>query len=213
MDRFQFLATYWETLNELKKADEQLAKDLAWKIIQYGLYWNNEESWNPILEAIFIQIKRMIDTWKEIIDKNRENWKKWWRPKNPNKTQTKPNWNPNQTKIENRKEKIENKKKKIENNNNHLGDDFDDALNEFVLMRKKIKKPLTEKWVELIKKKLNEMYPNDINLQIKCLYKSIENSWQWVFALSEQDIKWYSPPWKKKVAQVDPNKVLSLNEL
>lgn len=80
-------------------------------------------------------------------------------------------------------------------------------------MRKQIKKPITEKWVELIKSKLNEMYPNDKNLQIKCLYKSIENSWQWVFALSEQDIKWYSPPWKKKIAQVDPNKVLSLNEL
>ena len=143
MDRFQFLATYWDTLNELKKADEQLAKDLAWKIIQYGLYGNNEDSWNPIIEAIFIQIKRMIDTWKELSDKNRENGRKWWRPKNPNETETKPNENPNTTKIENRKEKIEKEKKKIENNN-HPTDEFDEALNEFVLMRKKIRKLLDE---------------------------------------------------------------------
>jgi hypothetical protein len=37
-ERFQFLRTYAESLNELAKADEQLSKDLARKIIQYGIY-------------------------------------------------------------------------------------------------------------------------------------------------------------------------------
>ena len=109
------------------------------------------------------------------------------------------------------KDKVKDKDK--EKINNHPTDEFDDALFEFVKMRKQIRKPITEKWLELIKDKLNKMYPDNKELQIKCLYKSIENSWQWIFELSEKDIKWYSPPIKKRFIAPDPNKVLSLNEL
>jgi len=110
------------------------------------------------------------------------------------------------------KEKIIDDKSSIKKENRPT-DEFDDALNEFIKMRKQIRKPITEKWIELVKDKLNKMYPNEKDLQIKCLYKSIENSWQWVFALSEEDIKWYKPPQQKKFIPPDPNKVLSLNEL
>lgn len=114
---------------------------------------------------------------------------------------------------ENEKEKDKEKIKEKEKDNNHPTDEFDEALNEFIKMRKQIKKPITEKWIELVKEKLNKMYPDKKDLQIKCLYKSIENSWQWVFALSEEDIKWYKPPQQKKFIPPDPNKVLSINEL
>ena len=60
-ERFQFLKTYADSLNELAKADENLAKELAWKIIQYGIYDDNIISENPIIEAMFVQIKLMID--------------------------------------------------------------------------------------------------------------------------------------------------------
>ena len=110
------------------------------------------------------------------------------------------------------KEKIIDDKSSIKKENRPT-DEFDDALNEFIKMRKQIKKPITDKWVELVKDKLNKMYPDKKDLQIKCLYKSIENSWQWVFALSEEDIKWYKPPTQKKFIPPDPNKVLSINEL
>ena len=60
-DRFQFLKTYADTLNELAKADMELAKELAWKIIQYGIYDENVASNNPIIEALFVQIKLMLD--------------------------------------------------------------------------------------------------------------------------------------------------------
>ena len=120
-ERFQFLKSYADSLNELAKADEQLAKDLAWKIINYWIYDENIISENPIIEAMFVQIKLMIDNWKAITEKNRENWKKWWRPKNPNKTQTKPNDNPNESELKAKQTKIENRKDKIENNiNNNL---------------------------------------------------------------------------------------------
>lgn len=125
-ERFQFLRTYLDSLEKLAQADEQLAKDLAWKIIQYWIKWENEDSWNPIIEAMFVQIRLMIDNWIEMTNKNRENGKKWWRPiktwensqkpnPNPNITQTKPNDNPNETEPKPKKTKIENRKEKIEN--------------------------------------------------------------------------------------------------
>lgn len=127
-DRFQFLRSYADVIQNVSQADKWLAGELALKIINYWIYWINEDSWNPMVEALFIQIKIMIDKWLEITDKNKENWMKWWRPKNPNKTQTKPNDNPNETEtepnIEPKKTKIENRKKKIENNNILISNDI-----------------------------------------------------------------------------------------
>ena len=84
--------------------------------------------------------------------------------------------------------------------------DFDKAIESFVEMRKKIKKPLTEQWLKLIKEKLEKMYPWKQDLQIKVLNNSISNSWQWVFPLKEgeqtetkskynpfEDLSWLSP--------------------
>lgn len=63
--------------------------------------------------------------------------------------------------------------------------EFDKALDEFIKMRKAIKKPLTEEWIKLVKQKLEKMYPGNQDLQIQVLQNSISNSWQWVFPLKE----------------------------
>ena len=65
--------------------------------------------------------------------------------------------------------------------------EFDKALDGFVEMRKKIKKPLTEQWLKLIKDKLEKMYPWKEYLQIKVLNNSISNSRQGVFPLKEEE--------------------------
>lgn len=65
--------------------------------------------------------------------------------------------------------------------------DFDKAIDGFVEMRKKIKKPLTEQWLKLIKEKLEKLYPWKQDLQIKVLNNSISNSRQWVFPLKEEE--------------------------
>ena len=70
-DRFAFLKTYADSLIELEKADKSLARELAWRIIQYGIYRNDENSWNPIVEAMFVQIKVMIDKGQDITEKRR----------------------------------------------------------------------------------------------------------------------------------------------
>ena len=63
--------------------------------------------------------------------------------------------------------------------------EFEKTLDEFIKMRKAIKKPLTEEWIKLVKQKLEKMYPGNQDLQIQVLQNSISNSWQWVFPLKE----------------------------
>ena len=129
-ERFQFLRTYADSLIELEKADKDLARELAWKIIQYWIYNKNEDSWNPIIEAMFVQIKLMIDKGQSISKANSENWKRWWRPSKNWENSQKANWKrtenetkTNEKQIESesktKKSKIENRKDKIENNINN----------------------------------------------------------------------------------------------
>lgn len=63
--------------------------------------------------------------------------------------------------------------------------EFEKTLDEFIKMRKAIKKPITEEWIKLVKQKLEKMYPGNQDLQIQVLQNSISNSWQWVFPLKE----------------------------
>lgn len=129
MERFQFLKTYADSLNELAKADQGLAEKLAWRIIQYWIYENNENSWNPVVEAMFVQIKLMLDNWKEISEKRRKanqkrtnieqkitnDEQKWTKI---NKTGTNDEQNEPKDKIEKIKKKKENIKEENKENNN-----------------------------------------------------------------------------------------------
>lgn len=63
--------------------------------------------------------------------------------------------------------------------------EFEKTLDEFIKMRKAIKKPITEEWIKLVKQKLEKMYPGNQDLQIQVLQNSISNSWQGVFPLKE----------------------------
>lgn len=64
------------------------------------------------------------------------------------------------------------------------GDDFIKAWKDFKTMRKKIRKPMTERAEELIIKKLNKLAFSEL-LQIAILNQSIMNSWQGIFPLKE----------------------------
>lgn len=132
VEKFTFLKVYADSITELAKWDEQLAKNLCRKIIQYWIYWIDEKSDNPILEAMFISFRTMIDRWKEISVANSENWKKWWRPKKAKKTETKAKQNPTETESKANESKIENRKEKKEKENNIiLSDDTEEKSSEY----------------------------------------------------------------------------------
>ena len=93
------------------------------------------------------------------------------RKPNTNQTQTDPNNNENNENNGNK----ENKKELS---------DFEIAFNDFKEMRKRLKKPLTEKAEEIAIKKLNSLSSNQ-DIQIKILEQSTFNSWQGLFELKE----------------------------
>ncbi len=74
------------------------------------------------------------------------------------------------------------------------------VFNDFLEMRKKIKKPTTSKAVKLILNKLQEIAPDDNDTKIKILEQSIINSWQGVFPLKDQANQKSNPKPQKEVA-------------
>ncbi len=66
--------------------------------------------------------------------------------------------------------------------------ELEKALVEFVDYRKKIKKPLTDRGVELIIKKLNSM-TTSIEEQTEIINQSIVNGWQGIFPLKKEKVQ------------------------
>ena len=59
------------------------------------------------------------------------------------------------------------------------------AFSDYVAMRKQIKKPLTDRAVELAMKKLAELSNGDNDMAVKIIEQSIMNSWQGLFPLKD----------------------------
>ena len=73
---------------------------------------------------------------------------------------------------------------------------LDKAFADYVAMRKQIKKPLTERAVELAMKKLAELSNGDNDMAVKIIEQSIMNSWQGLFPLKD-DNKTQGIDWSK----------------
>ncbi|WP_294403979.1 hypothetical protein [uncultured Clostridium sp.] len=76
------------------------------------------------------------------------------------------------------------------------------TIQDFLKMRKAIKKPMTDRALNLMLKKLNG-FSNNYEIQIKILEQSILNSWQGIFPLEEKHIQ-------KNVKCSNDNKVIKL---
>ena len=73
-------------------------------------------------------------------------------------------------------------------------EDLKTCINDFIEMRKGIKKPITTKGLELMLKKLNDM-TFIVSDQIKILEQSIQNSWNGIFPLKQD---------KKETQRINP---------
>ena len=73
---------------------------------------------------------------------------------------------------------------------------LDRAFSDYVAMRKQIKRPLTDKAIDLAMKKLAELSEGDNDQAVKILEQSIMNSWQGLFPLKE-DKTTQSTDWSK----------------
>lgn len=177
---------YFSRFEAIKKLPKESQLEALTSIIEYAKEWKELTIEDPLANAIFIMAQPQIDA----NEKRYVAWKKWGRPKKQGST--KKSWTSETTThtTSEVKEKTE----------------FEKTLDEFIKMRKAIKKPLTEEWIKLVKQKLEKMYPGNQDLQIQVLQNSISNSWQWVFPLKEEekteakskynpfeDLSWLSP--------------------
>ena len=64
--------------------------------------------------------------------------------------------------------------------------DLKAVFDNYLSMRKKIKKPATDEAIRLALKKLDELAPDNDNLKIEILNQSILNSWQGLFPLKQE---------------------------
>lgn len=157
---------YFSRFEAIKLLPKESQLEALMSIIWYAKDWKELTIEDPLANAIFKMAQPQI----EANEKKYVAWKKWGRPKTKGSTKTSTETT-TQSKTVEVKEKTE----------------FDKAIDGFVEMRKKIKKPLTEQWLKLIKDKLEKMYPWKEYLQIKVLNNSISNSRQWIFPLKEEE--------------------------
>ena len=73
------------------------------------------------------------------------------------------------------------------------------AIDDFIAMRKKIKKPLTKRAIELTLSKLQKLAPGDEEKKIKILNNSIMNCWQGIFQLKDEKPQLTQPKRKPKM--------------
>ena len=74
---------------------------------------------------------------------------------------------------------------------------LDRAFADYVAMRKQLKKPMTDRAVDLAIKKINELSGGDNDLAIKIINQSIMNSWQGLFPLKEEPRQSQTIDWSK----------------
>ena len=80
----------------------------------------------------------------------------------------------------------ENKENKDKNKYRDLPVELQKALNDFIEMRTKIKKPITESGVEKVLAKLEKLSNGNTETKIKILDESVMSGWQGVFPLKEE---------------------------
>lgn len=83
-------------------------------------------------------------------------------------------------------------------------DDLNNAIIAFIDYRKKIKKPMTDRAIQLLLNKLNELSPN-VKEQIEILNQSVLNGWQGIFPLKESNNQ-NGKPIRQEVVPVWMNK-------
>ncbi len=78
-------------------------------------------------------------------------------------------------------------------------DEFQEVFQEFVNMRKKIRKPVTERAIKLLILKLIELSGGDIPLSIKIIDQSLVNNWLDFYQLKEDQNVGYNAGGQKKL--------------
>ena len=90
----------------------------------------------------------------------------------------------------NKKDKKGEEGEQLEECNKSLTE-FEKTIEDYKIMRKSLKKPMTDRAVELMLSKLDKLSKGDESIKIKILEQSIENSWLGIFELKQPQVNNY----------------------
>lgn len=85
-----------------------------------------------------------------------------------------------------KEEQEEKEPKEYKNKYSDLPIELQKALNDFIEMRTKIKKPITDSGIEKVLAKLEKLSNGDTEIKVKILDESVIGGWQGVFPLKEE---------------------------
>lgn len=179
-DGLVFYKSHYQAIKDLK--DEQLGK--LFRAVFEKQLGNEVVLADDIKIAFnFINNQLVVDEKKynEKCERARANGKRGGAPKGNTNASKQPK-QPKTSKTSLKEKDNEKEKEKDNEKDNKLNI----ALEKFIEMRKKIKKPLTEYGLELIKSKLDKLADNDDD-KIKILNNSIMKCWQGVFPLDDNE--------------------------
>lgn len=192
---YESMVIYRSFYEAIKDLDPAIAGQTYNAILGYGL--NGEEpDLEGVAKAIFTLVKPQIDA----NNRRKENGAKGGR----DKTKEEPNSNLNLTKTEPKPNQTETKVEPNVNVNvnanvnanvvkNNKGaqvryaddDTLDSCIRDFIDHRKKLRKPMTDRAIELFIKRLESLCPNNTAGQINLIQTAIERGWQTVYPSKE----------------------------
>lgn len=178
---------------------DKLPDDIAWKLIKHIFSYVSDERpttddliINIAFESIKQTLKRDLKKRKEKCEKNSENWKKGWRPKDNFENSNKANGyfeNPTKAKKADRDSDSD---RDSERDIIKEKTEFEKTFDEFKKMRKKMKSEMTDNAIKLLNNKLDKMSGGNEDIKIQLLEQSIMNGRKSVYELKWVDIKDYT---------------------
>lgn len=173
LDRFQVLKSYAISIKTLYEADEGLAKELSFRIIQYWIFGTPPpKKSNPIMLALFEQMKIPIDKCRNKSQNAVKNWGKVWNQieikwkSNDNQNDIKWESNENQNEIK-PKENIKYKNIKYINSINTINSDTEGKNIEPLI----VIDGAEEKEKSSAKKEKETYWNSDVNLCLELIKK------------------------------------------
>ena len=185
---------------------DALSDDKIWKLfkkIRAYQNWQDFDTGDQIIEILFINFKTQFDRdgekYENICDRNSNNGKKWWRPKNPNnpvgyfETQQNPkkpkkaDSDSDSDSVNDNKDKVKEIEKDIYTSLIFINEEVKKIFIDFINKRKSEEKKVSNLAIELLHKTLTKLYPDDPWKQIQCIEKSIKNWWKDFFELKENN--------------------------
>lgn len=102
-----------------------------------------------------------------------------------NETKTTQERHENDTKTKRKRTNKNDKEGEECKNDNKSLSDLEKTIEDYKIMRKSLKKPMTDRAVELMLSNLDKLSKGDESIKIKILEQSIENSWLGIFELKD----------------------------